>query len=220
MAAAVKAASDGGAALDVKLCQLVRILRNGELVRMSKRAGDFITLRDVVDEVGPDVVRFIMLTRKNDAALDFDLAKVVEQSRDNPVFYVQYAHARVASVFRNAAEILPGTDLSPAALASVPFITLTHPDELALVRQIASWPRVIEGAAAAHEPHRIAFYLYELSAQFHALWNKGREDQGLRFILPEQRELSLARLALLRSVATVIASGLDIFGITPAEEMR
>ena len=218
--AAVRAIGGGEADLDVKLCQLVRILRAGELVRMSKRAGDFITLREVVDEVGPEVVRFIMLTRKNDAALDFDLAKVVEQSRDNPVFYVQYAHARASSVFRNAEEMLPGADLSPVALAGAPFGELAHADELALIKQIAAWPRVVEGAAVAHEPHRLAFYLFELAAQFHAFWNKGREDPGLRFILPDRPQLSVARLALVRSVATVIASGLDVFGITPAEEMR
>ena len=220
MTAAVQAVTEGKAALDVRLCQLVRVLRAGELVRMSKRAGDFITLREVVDEVGPDVVRFIMLTRKNDAALDFDLAKVVEQSRDNPVFYVQYAHARASSVFRNAAEALPDADLDDAALARAPLALLADADELALIRQIASWPRVVEGAALAHEPHRIAFYLFDLASQFHSLWNKGRDDPGLRFIIADRPDLSLARLALVRSVATIVASGLEVFGVRPLEEMR
>lgn len=220
MTAAVEAVTKGKATLDVRLCQLVRVLRAGELVRMSKRAGDFITLREVVDEVGPDVVRFIMLTRKNDAALDFDLAKVVEQSRDNPVFYVQYAHARASSVFRNAAETLPGADLDDAALAEAPLALLADPGELALIRQIASWPRVVEGAALAHEPHRLAFYLFDLASQFHSLWNRGRDDPGLRFIIADRPDLSLARLALVRSVATIVASGLEVFGVRPLEEMR
>ncbi|MFN4091164.1 MAG: arginine--tRNA ligase, partial [Alphaproteobacteria bacterium] len=220
VAAAVQALTGGAAGIDVKLCQLVRILRGGELVRMSKRSGDFVGLREVVDEVGKDVVRFIMLTRKNDAALDFDLAKVVEQSRDNPVFYVQYAHARASSVFRNAAEAMPGADLSAAALAGADLDRLTDPDELALIKALAAWPRTVEGAAQAHEPHRLAFYLTELAFLFHALWNKGREDPRLRFILPEEPETTRARLALLRGVATVVASGLQVFGIEAAEEMR
>ncbi len=220
VSAAVRAITDGAASLDVKLCQLVRVLRGGELVRMSKRAGDFITLREVVDEVGADVVRFIMLTRKNDAALDFDLVKVVEQSRDNPVFYVQYAHARASSVFRNAAEALPQADLSAEALADAPLDLLTDPDEIGLIKTLVAWPRTVEGAALAHEPHRLAFYLYDLAFQFHALWNKGREDPSLRFILVERPDLSLARLALVKAVALVVASGLEVFGIEPVEEMR
>ena len=218
--AAVQALTGGRAEIDVKLCQLVRILRGGDLVRMSKRSGDFVTLREVVDEVGKDVVRFIMLTRKNDAALDFDLVKVVEQSRDNPVFYVQYAHARACSVFRNAAEAMPGADLSAAALADAPLDRLTDPDELAVIKSLEAWPRIVEGAAQAHEPHRLAFYLSELAFLFHALWNKGREDPSLRFILPEAPETTMARMALLKGVATVVASGLQVFGIEAAEEMR
>ena len=216
MTAAVKAF---GGALDVKLCQLVRVLRQGEPVRMSKRAGDFITLREVIDEVGKDVVRFIMLTRKNDAPLDFDYAKVTEQSKDNPVFYVQYAHARVRSLQRTARERWPDLDLD-AELAGRDFAELAHPEELALIKQLAQWPRQVESAALAHEPHRVAFFLTELAAAFHALWNRGNEDPTRRFLIAEDRPLSLARLALAQGVATVIASGLAVIGVTPAEELR
>jgi len=220
MQAAVMALTDGKAALDVKLCQLVQLLDKGEPVKMSKRAGTFVTLRDVVDQVGRDVVRFIMLTRKNDAALDFDLAKVVEQSRDNPVFYVQYAHARARSVLRHAAEALPGTDLSAAALAGVDAARLDDRDEIGLIKQMAAWPRVVEAAAETHEPHRIAFYLYDLAAAFHGLWNRGKDEAVLRFIRADAPELTRARLALVQAVATVIASGLAVFGVRPVEEMR
>jgi arginyl-tRNA synthetase len=220
MQAGVKALSFGKGALDVKLCQLVKLFDNGEPVRMSKRTGTFVTLRDLIDAVGKDVVRFIMLTRKNDAPLDFDFAKVTEKSRDNPVFYVQYAHARVHSVFRHAVETLPGQDLSDATLAGADLSLCSDEDELAVMRAIASWPRTVESAALAHEPHRIAFYLYDLAALLHSLWNRGNDDAELRFLLPEQPERSLARLALVRSVAVVIASGLDVFGVTPVEEMR
>jgi arginyl-tRNA synthetase len=221
MQAAVKAlAGDGKATLDVKICQLVNLLDKGEPVKMSKRSGSFVTLRDVVDEVGKDVVRFIMLTRKNDAALDFDFAKVTEQSKDNPVFYVQYAHARAHSVLRHATADLDGADLSPEALARADFSRLTHAAELALIKSMASWPRVVEAAAEAHEPHRVAFYLYELASAFHGLWNMGKEDPSLRFIITEDRLLTLARLALTRALATVIASGLAVVGVQPAEEMR
>ncbi|MBF0374036.1 MAG: arginine--tRNA ligase [Alphaproteobacteria bacterium] len=220
MRAAVTAISDGQAELDVRLCQMVNLMKGGEPVRMSKRAGTFVTLREVVDEVGKDVVRFIMLTRKNDAHLDFDLVKVTEQSRDNPVFYVQYAHARVRSVLRHAATMFPDADLSPQSLAKVDLGRLTDEAEIALIRMLAGWPRLVESAAEAHEPHRIAFYLYDLAAEFHGLWNKGKDDTRLRFLAAEDAALSLARLAMLTGVAVVVASGLRVFGVEPVEEMR
>ena len=218
--AVTKALSEGKGALDVKLCQMVNLLKDGVPVKMSKRAGTFVTLREVIDEVGKDVVRFIMLTRKNDAPLDFDLARVTEQSRDNPVFYVQYAHARVRSVMRHAAEMFATDELTPAALAKAPLERLTDGGELGLIKTMAGWPRLVESAAEAHEPHRVAFYLNDVAAQFHALWNKGKDDAGLRFLMPEDRALTVARLALIEGVALVIASGLDVFGVTPVEEMR
>ncbi len=211
--AAVKAVSEGRANLDVKICQMVNLLDGGEPVKMSKRAGTFVTLRDVVDAVGKDVVRFIMLTRRNDAALDFDYAKVTEKSRDNPVFYVQYAHARICSVERNAAE-------SGLAAGAPDLGLISHPEELALIRMLASWPRVLEAAAEAHEPHRLAFFLYDLAAAFHALWNRGNDEPGLRFLIADDAELSRARLALLAGVKLVIASGLGVMGVAPLEEMR
>ena len=220
MQAAVQAITEGKGALDVKLCQLVNLLDKGEPVKMSKRAGTFITLREVVDEVGRDVFRFIMLTRKNDAALDFDYAKVMEKTRDNPVFYVQYAHARCNSVFRNAAEAFADLDVAAAALTRAPLARLTDPAELALIKRLAGWPRLIESAAESHEPHRLAFYLYDVASDFHALWNKGNEDRGLRFIVEADRELTLARLAMVRAVQLLIASGLAIIGVTPVEELR
>jgi len=219
MRAAVKAISEGAATLDVKLCQLVNLFDNGEPVRMSKRAGTFVTLREVVDEVGKDVFRFIMLTRKNDQTLDFDFAKVTEQSKDNPVFYVQYAHARAASVMRHAAAQLPPERLGDAALAAAPLDRLADPLELALIRLLASWPRTVEGAAEAHEPHRIAFFLQEVAAQFHLLWTKGKDEATLRFLVAADPDLTCARLALVRAVALVIASGLAVFGVEPVEEM-
>jgi arginyl-tRNA synthetase len=219
MKAAIAGVTGGEAEFDVKVCQMVRLFRNGEPVRMSKRAGDFVTLRDVVDEVGKDVVRFMMLTRKNDAPLDFDFAKVMEQSRDNPVFYVQYAHARIHSVLRNAAEA-GGYDLSDATLATANLSRLADEAELSLVRLMATFPRQVEQAALAHEPHRIAFYLDDLAAAFHALWNKGKDDSSLRFIQQEDRDGTLARLALIRATAHVIAAGLGILGVEPIEEMR
>ncbi|TAK98790.1 MAG: arginine--tRNA ligase [Rhodospirillaceae bacterium] len=218
--AALKALTAGKGQLDVQLCQMVRVLNNGEPVKMSKRAGTFVTMRDLIDEVGKDVVRFIMLTRKNDAPLDFDYAKVMEKSRDNPVFYVQYAHARGRSVFRHAAEMFPAADLSDKGLASADLNLLNDPDELAVMRTLAAWPRTIEGAALAHEPHRVAFYLSDLAAQFHGLWNKGNDTVALRFLQAENHALSLARLALVRGVGVVIASGLAVFGVEPVEEMR
>jgi arginyl-tRNA synthetase len=219
MQAAVRALNDGKAALDVKLIQLVHLFDKGEPVRMSKRAGTFVTLREVVDEVGKDVFRFIMLTRRNDQALDFDFAKVTEQSRDNPVFYVQYAHARAASVMRHAAEQFPAQELADAALGQAPLDRLADPLELALIRQLASWPRIVEGAAEAHEPHRLAFFLQEVAAQFHLLWTKGKDAATLRFLVAGDPELTRARLALVRAVALVIASGLVVFGVEPVEEM-
>ncbi|HEV8680881.1 MAG TPA: arginine--tRNA ligase [Stellaceae bacterium] len=219
MQAAVKALSKDKATLDVKLCQLVNLFDKGEPVRMSKRAGTFVTLREVVDEVGKDVFRFIMLTRKNDQALEFDFAKVTEQSKDNPVFYVQYAHARAASVMRHAADQLPPERLTDAALAAAPLDRLADPAELALIRLLAGWPRVVEGAAEAHEPHRIAFFLQEVAAQFHVLWTKGRDEATLRFLIAADPEVTCARLALVRACALVIASGLAVFGVEPVEEM-
>ncbi|MBS0522136.1 MAG: arginine--tRNA ligase [Proteobacteria bacterium] len=216
MKAAVRAITGGQGELDVKLCQLVRVMRNGELVRMSKRAGTFVTLRDLLDEVGPDVVRFTMLTRKNDAPFDFDLAKATEQSRDNPVWYVQYAHARSRSVMRQASVAGIGVD----GLDSTPLDHLDDAGERMLVHQIAQWPRQVEAAAAAHEPHRIAFYLYDLAAAFHAHWNRGRDEPSLRFIVEGNAELTRARLALVQAVGIVIGSGLKVFGVTPVEEMR
>jgi arginyl-tRNA synthetase len=219
MQAAVKAIADGNAVLDVKLCQLVNLFDHGVPVRMSKRAGTFVTLREVIDQVGKDVFRFIMLTRRNDQALDFDFAKVTEQSKDNPVFYVQYAHARAASVMRHAAEVFAPHELTDGSLVDAALDRLTDAAELTLIRQLAQWPRLIESAAEAHEPHRIAFYLQELAAQFHILWNKGRDEATLRFILASDPALTRARLALVRGVAIVIASGLAVIGVEPVEEM-
>jgi arginyl-tRNA synthetase len=220
MQAAVTAVSGGKASLDVKLCQLVSLFDKGEPVKMSKRAGTFVTLRDVIDEVGKDVFRFIMLTRKNDQALEFDFAKVMEQSKDNPVFYVQYAHARASSVIRHAKDELGLDDLSAARLLEAKLDRLEDAGELALVRRLAAWPRLVESAAEAHEPHRVAFFLHELAGEFHALWNKGNADAALRFLVPGDPELTLARLALVEGVRIVVASGLDVFGVDPVEEMR
>jgi len=224
MQAAVKAISAGRATLDVKVVQLVRLLRNGEPVKMSKRAGEFITLREVVEEVGRDAVRFMMLFRKNDAVLDFDLAKVIEQSRENPVFYVQYGHARGHSVFRNAREVIP--DLPEEAGARAVFLgdaaaeRLTDPAELDLLRRLALYPRMMEAAAAAHEPHRIAFYLYDLASEFHALWTRGRDLPYLRFIITNDAEITKARLAMVQGVVSVLASGLAVLGVHAPDEMR
>ena len=224
MKAAVNAVSGGKADLDVKIIQLVKLLRAGEPIKMSKRSGDFVTLREVVDEVGRDAVRFMMLYRNNDAVLDFDLAKVIEHSRDNPVFYVQYAHARACSVFRNAHETVPNLpEHGPArvgALAEAPLERLDDPGELALIRRLALFPRLVEAAAVAHEPHRIAFYLYELASDFHAQWNKGTELPYLRFIIPNDRQMTMARLALVQGIVTVLASGLKLLGVEAPEEMR
>jgi arginyl-tRNA synthetase len=224
MQAAVKAVTGGKAELDIKIVQLVRLTRGGEPVKMSKRSGEIVALRDVVDEVGRDAVRFMMLYRKNDAVLDFDLAKVIEQSRDNPVFYVQYGHARGESVFRNAREMFPDLPHAPEArvaqLAQAALQRLDDPAELALMRKIALYPRLIEAASAAHEPHRISFYLYELASEFHTQWTRGKDTPHLRFIIQNDPELTLARLALVQGVVTVLASGLRLLGVEAPEEMR
>jgi arginyl-tRNA synthetase len=221
MQAAVKALSDDRVALDVKLIQLVKLLRAGEPVKMSKRAGDFVTLREVVDEVGRDAVRFMMLFRKNDAVLDFDLAKVIEQTRDNPVFYVQYGHARGQSVFRNARAAFPDLPADIAGSAgSAELERLSDPAERALMRRIALYPRVVEGAALAHEPHRIAFYLYDLASEFHALWTLGNASPHLRFIIQDDPQTTLARLVLVQGVIAVLGSGLALLGVGAPNEMR
>ncbi|MAY32452.1 MAG: arginine--tRNA ligase [Rhodovulum sp.] len=218
MKAAVAALSENKVPLDVKLIQLVRLFKNGEPFKMSKRAGTFITLRDVVDQVGADVTRFVMLTRKNDAPLDFDFDKALEQSKDNPVFYVQYAHARVCSVLRKAAEA--GITADDATLSAADLSGLTHEAELTVAKKIAEWPRLVEIAARTNEPHRVAFYLYELAGDFHGLWNRGNDDLSLRFIQEGDAATSQAKIALARAVAVVISAGLGILGVTPAEEMR
>jgi arginyl-tRNA synthetase len=220
MQAAVRALSDGKATLDVKLVQLVQLMRAGEPVKMSKRAGTFVTLREVVDEVGVDAVRFMMLFRKNDAPLEFDLAKVIERSKDNAVFYVQYAYARTRAALRNGQKIFPDLDVSPAALAEADFGLLTDAGETALLREIAAFPRLVEAAAAAHEPHRLAFYLYDLSSAFHAHYTRGsREQPQLRFVYEESREMTCARLALVSAIGGVIATGLGILGVSAPDEM-
>ncbi|WP_425082955.1 arginine--tRNA ligase [Ruegeria profundi] len=218
MKAAVSALSDGKVPLDIKLTQLVKLWKNGEPFKMSKRAGNFVTLRDVVDQVGPDVTRFVMLTRKNDAPLDFDFDKVLEQSRENPVFYVQYAHARVMSVLRRAAEAEIAAD--DATLVGADLGKIEHASELAVAKKLAEWPRLVEIAARTNEPHRVAFYLYELAGDFHALWNKGNEETQLRFIQDGDVATSQSKIALARAVSVVISAGLGILGVTPAQEMR
>ena len=220
MKAAVAALTEGQAELDIKICQLVRLFRAGEPVKMSKRAGTFVTLREVVDEVGAGPVRFMMLYRKNDAPLDFDFAKVTEQSRDNPVFYVQYAHARANSVLRNVAEAFPDLDLEERALAESDLGRLTDEAELALIRRLAQFPRLVETAAMAHEPHRIGFYLYDLAGDFHALWNRGKDLPQLRFIYESDRELTRARVALVAATKRVLASGLGILGVHAMHELH
>src|SRR6187431_144754 len=224
MQAAVKALSAGRAELDIKIVQLVKLLRGGEPLKMSKRAGEFVTLREVVDEVGKDAVRFMMLYRKNDAVLDFDLAKVIEHSKDNAVFYVQYGHARGHSIFKNARELVPDlpedSDARAAFLGDAAVERLTDPAELSLLRLLALYPRMIEAAAVAHEPHRIAFYLYDLASEFHALWTRGRDLPYLRFIITNDAEITKARLALVQGVVSVLASGLKVLGVSAPTEMR
>jgi len=218
MKAAVSALSGGKVPLDIKLMQLVKLFKNGEPFKMSKRAGNFVTLRDLVEQVGADVTRFVMLTRKNDAPLDFDFDKVLEQSRENPVYYVQYAHARGCSVMRRAADL--GIDVSDASLAITDLTSVQHDSEIAVVKKVAEWPRLVEIAARTNEPHRIAFYLYELASDLHSLWNKGNEIPSLRFLQEDDKATSSAKIALVRSVCVVISAGLGILGVTPAEEMR
>lgn len=218
MKAAVSALSDGKTPLDIKLTQLVKLYKNGEPFKMSKRAGTFVTLRDVVDQVGPDVTRFVMLTRKNDANLDFDFDKVLEQSRENQVFYVQYANARVNSVLRKAKEA--GISVADTDLQAADFSKLDHDAEIGVARKLAEWPRLVETAARTNEPHRVAFYLYELASDFHGLWNKGNDVVSLRFIQESDSATSQSKIALARAVSVVISAGLGILGVTPAEEMR
>jgi arginyl-tRNA synthetase len=218
--ATVAALSDGKADLDIKVCQLVRLFRAGEPVRMSKRAGTFVTLREVVDEVGRDPVRFMMLYRKNDAPLDFDLAKVLEQSKDNPVFYVQYAHARAKSVFRNVKDAFPNLTEDAPEVMGADLSLLRDPGEIELIKKLAAFPHLVEGAARSHEPHRLAFYLYDLASAFHTLWTRGNESPHLRFIQAHDGTLTAARLALIRANAQVLAAGLAIIGVHAPDEMR
>ena len=220
MQAAVAALTEGEATLDIKICQLVRLFRGGEPVKMSKRAGTFVTLREVVDEVGPGPVRFMMLYRKNDAPLDFDFAKVTEQSRDNPVFYVQYAHARACSVLRNVRGAFPDLDPEEGTLADSDLSLLKDEAETALIRRIAQFPRLIEAAALAHEPHRVGFYLYDLAGDFHGLWNRGKDLPQLRFIYESDRELTRARVALVAATKRVLALGLGILGVHAMHELH
>ncbi len=218
MKAAVSALSDGQTAIDIKLTQLVKLFKNGEPFKMSKRAGTFVTLRDVVEQVGPDVTRFVMLTRKNDAPLDFDFDKVLEQSKDNPVFYVQYAHARVCSAIKKATDA--GIDVSDATIAGADLTKLSDPAELTVARKLAEWPRLVEIAGRTNEPHRVAFYLYELASDLHSLYHSGKDNADLRFVQEDNAAATQAKIALARAVAIVISAGLGILGVTPAQEMR
>jgi arginyl-tRNA synthetase len=220
MQAAVKALSQGNTAFDATLCQIVHIMRGGQPMKMSKRAGSYVTLRDLLDEVGRDAVRFTMLTRKADAQMEFDLDQAVAQTRDNPVFYVQYAHARCRSVLRAAGEMFGDTQVTDAALAETPLDSLAAEPELTLIRRLAQWPRTVEAASQAREPHRIAFFLYDLASDFHMLWNRGKDDATLRFLQADRPADTLARLALVAATAAVIRSGLAVMGVTPVEEMR
>lgn len=217
--AAVKAVSGGEADVDVKIMQLVRLLKNGEPFKMSKRSGDLVLLSDVVEEVGVDATRFMLLYRRNEQAMDFDFALVKEQTRDNPVFYVQYAHARTASVFRTASAELPALDLSEAELSKAPLERLVDPADIELIKAVAQWPRTVSAAALAHEPHRIAFYLYELAAAFHSFWAKGNQDRALRFVNPEDLKLTAARLALVSAVRRVLVNGLTVLGVSAPDEL-
>jgi arginyl-tRNA synthetase len=217
--AATKAVSLNAADMDVRICQLVRLLKNGEPFKMSKRSGDLVTLADVVEEVGADATRFMLMYRRNDAAMDFDFALVKEQTKDNPVFYVQYAHARTHSIFKTAARDLPTLDVSPSALANAEIDRIVTPAELDLVRVLAAWPRTVTAAAVAHEPHRIAFYVHELAAAFHGFWAKGKDDPQLRFVNFDDPKLTLARLALVDAVRQVIANALAILGVSAPEEL-
>ncbi|MDQ2762491.1 MAG: DALR anticodon-binding domain-containing protein, partial [Pseudomonadota bacterium] len=220
MKAAVRAVSQDAVKLEAVLCQIVHIMRGGEPVRMSKRAGTYVTLRDLLEEVGKDAVRFTMLTRKADAQMEFDLDRVLATTRENPVFYVQYAHARCRSVLRAAAEMFPNRPLTGNDLATASVDTLVSDPELTLLRRLALWPRTVDAAAIAREPHRIAFFLYDLAADFHMLWNRGKDDATLRFLQAGQPAETLARLALVAATAVVIRSGLRVMGVEPVEEMR
>jgi arginyl-tRNA synthetase len=217
---ALSAAANTPCTLEVVLCQMVKVLKDGEPVRMSKRAGTFITLRDLLEEVGRDAVRFTMLTRKSDAQMEFDIAAAVAQTRENPVFYVQYAHARCRSILRAAGEMLGEAAMTPGSLAQADLSGLSHEADMTLIRRIATWPRVVEAAALAREPHRIAFFLYDLAADFHMLWNRGRDDAALRFLRADARDETRARVALVAATAMVIRSGLAVMGVAPVEEMR
>ncbi len=220
MNAAVQAVSGGKSKFEAVLCQIVHVMRGGQPVRMSKRAGSYVTLRDLLDEVGKDAVRFTMLTRKADAQMDFDLDQALAQTRENPVFYVQYAHARCRSVLRAAVDMYSEDAVSDSALAAVPLDSLEAPEEAALIRRLAQWPRTVEAAAQAREPHRIAFFLYDLAGDFHMLWNRGKDAAALRFLQPDRPAATLARLALVAATAVVIRSGLAVMGVTPVEELR
>ena len=218
MKAAVSALSDGQTSLDIKLTQLVKLWKNGEPFKMSKRAGNFVTLRDVVEQVGADVTRFVMLTRKNDAPLDFDFDKVLEQSKDNPVFYVQYAHARVCSALKKAGET--GAAVTDADLAGADLSLLSDPAEISVAKKLAEWPRLVGIAGRTSEPHRVAFYLYELASELHSLYHMGKDKPELRFVQDGNAQATQAKIALARAVAIVISAGLGILGVTPAQEMR
>ena len=220
MQSATTAISQGNAKLTVKICQMVKLMDNGEPIKMSKRSGNFVTLRDLVDAVGKEVVRFFLLTRKNDAPMDFDLTAVKEQSRDNPVFYVQYAHARCFSVIKQAIEVFPDLVIDEAVMKDVNFNCLTDEAEIALIKLMAGWPRLVNAAAEAQEPHRVAFYLQELAAGFHGLWTKGKTQSDLRFVIADDIEVTKARMALIWGFKTVIASGLDVFGVEPVSELH
>ena len=216
----MEALSNGGGRINVKLCQLVKLFDDGRQVKMSKRSGNFVTVKDLVDTVGKDVVRFIMLTRKNDVALDFDFTKVTEKTRENPVFYVQYAIARINSIFRHVSSELESLDVSDDKLSDADLTLCSNESEVHLMKLLATWPRVVEAAAQAHEPHRIAFYLYDLASDFHFLWNQGNDNSELRFFTPDNINLTVSRLALIRAAGIVISSGLKVLEVTPVQEMR